>query len=150
MMDMLYIPLSENKIICDNRFYTLEVDKIRIFWLYLNSIVFYITIELICRRLGGGASDIMVDDYRTMPVPDLSKLIIEYDYKRLDRPVFIYYKEIHQNDRRDLDRAVLKALGFEDPENILDELYSCFVEVVEDRLMKADRPLKRLQETTND
>lgn len=145
LMDILYIPYSENKIMCDCRFYTFIGENILDKWLFLNSSIFLIIIELFCRRLGGGASDIMVDDYEQMLVPDLSNLKIDFDYKRLDRPLQIYYKEIHQKDRMDLDIAVLKALGFDSPESLLDNIYSDFIEIVDDRLVKADRPLKRLK-----
>jgi len=146
LMDTIYTPYSKEPILCDQRFYTLNSNNVINVWLYLNSIIFYITIELFCRRLGGGASDITVDDFNIMPIPEILKLKINFDYKRLNRPVLIYYEEILQQDRRDLDKAVLETLGFEDIETTLDELYRCFMEVVEDRLIKADRPLKRLQE----
>jgi hypothetical protein len=150
MMDVIYIPYSEEKIICDNRFYSLYSNRNNTIWLYLNSVIFYIVVELFCRRLGGGASDIMVEDYKMMPVPDLNKIKIEYDYKKMNRKVKNYYGEITLKDRKELDLAVLRALDFEEPEILLDELYQCFIEVVEDRLIKADRPLKRIMENKND
>lgn len=158
-MDIIYIPKSKEPCICDHRLYSLyrknnvNEDKL---WLYLNSTLFYLTVELYCRRLGGGggATDIMVEDYEVMPVPS-STIINRIDYDPeplLNRKPLIYYKEVEQKDRRALDRAVLKALGFNEGEidKLLDELYKAFIDVVDDRLIKADRPLKRLKENDNE
>jgi len=149
-MDTIYIPISEEDIICNDTLYTLYPKSninIENLWLYLNSTLFYLTAELYGRRLGGGAITIMVEDYEEMPVPDLSKIKIEYDPSSLlARDPLIYYEEIKQKDRIELDKAVLKALGFKDDEidPLVKELHEAFINVVEDRLIKADRPLKRL------
>ncbi|MEM2447098.1 MAG: hypothetical protein QW734_10625, partial [Candidatus Bathyarchaeia archaeon] len=84
------------------------------------------------------------------PVPDLRNLKIEFDANKLmSRKPLPYYEEIKQPDRKELDKAVLRALGF--PENeldgLVDELHRAFVEVVEDRLIKAKRPLSREEES---
>jgi hypothetical protein len=145
-MDTIYIPISEEDIICDARLYTLYPKSninIENLWLYLNSTLFYLTAELYGRRLGGGAIDIKVEDYEEMPVPDLNKIKIEYDPSSLlARDPLIYYEEIKQKDRIELDKAVLKALGFKDDEidPLVKELHEAFINVVEDRLIKADRP----------
>ena len=144
--DTIYQPLAEQPVLCDQRaylFYTrLNVDEL---WKYLNSTLFYLTMELYSDRLGGGALDIRVEDYQNMPVPDLSKIVINFPSKKLlERKPLPYYEEVKQPDRRELDKAVLRALGF--PENeldkLVDELHKAFVWVVEDRLIKAGRPLE--------
>jgi hypothetical protein len=161
--DTIYIPISKEDIICDGTLYTLSLKttypktldsetldsniniNIENLWLYLNSTVFYLTAELYGRRLGGGAMEIMVEDYKDMPVPDLSKIKIEYDPSLLlTRNPLIYYEEVKQKDRIELDKAVLKALGFKDDEidPLVKELHETFINVVEDRLIKADKPLK--------
>jgi hypothetical protein len=146
LMATLYIPFIENPMITDKRFYILNSKKDVIIWLYLNSTVFLITIELFCRRLGGGASDIAVEDYEMMTVPpNLTSLDIKFDASRLKREVKPYYKEIGEKDRRELDIQVLNALGIKEPDTFVDKLYSDFIEIVEDRLIKADRPLPTLK-----
>jgi hypothetical protein len=145
-MAILYIPFVETPMICDNRFYTLNSKNDEVIWLYLNSTVFLITLELFCRRLGGGASDIMADDYEMMIVPpNLTSLDIKFDASRLKREVKPYYKEIGEKDRRELDVQVLNALGIKEPDTFVDKLHSDFIEIVEDRLIKADRPLPTLK-----
>ncbi|MEM2233660.1 MAG: DNA methyltransferase [Nitrososphaerota archaeon] len=145
--NVIYEPISLEGILVDQRTYVFKPHKLislEDVWKYLNSTIFYLTIELYCGRLGGGATDIRVEDYKEIPVPDLSHLYIEFDANKLwNRRPLPYNIEVQQADRKELDKAVLKALGF--PENELDglvnELHRAFVEVVEDRLIKAGRPL---------
>ena len=139
LMSILYIPFVETPMICDNRFYTLNSKKDEIVWLYLNSTVFLLTIELFCRRLGGGASDIMADDYEMMlSPPNLINLDIKFDMSRFKREVKPYYKEIKENDRRELDIEILEKLQIKNPEKFVEKLYADFIEIVEDRIVKAD------------
>ena len=155
-MDTIYIPISKEDIICDARLYLLypkdnsiDVENL---WLYLNSTLFYLTAELYGRRLGGGAIDIKVEDYEEIPIPDLSKIKIEYDHSSLlRREPLIYHEEVMQQDRIELDKAVLRTLGFNENEldSLVKALHKAFIEVVEDRLIKADRPLKRLSDGNN-
>jgi len=135
IMDRFFVSYSTEPVICDHTLYALY-PKTAGAITYLNSTVFYITMELHLRRLGGGVGEVMVDDYEQMPVADFSKLreVI------LERRVFRYFEEVKMSDRKQLDDLVLSTL---DLENIdLEELYSVFVELVEDRLVKADRPLR--------
>jgi len=148
VMDRPAISYSEKPVICDHRLYAVATKNPKldpkILWMYLNSTIFLITIEVFCRRLGGGATDIMVGDYEIMPVPDLESLTIQYEPDALlRREVMRYYEEIRQPDRKALDIAILKALGFDEPESILNELHNAFLEAVDDRLIKADRPPRR-------
>ncbi|MEM4546928.1 MAG: DNA methyltransferase [Nitrososphaerota archaeon] len=120
-------------------------------WLYLNSTVFYLTKEMYGMRMGGGGGvlQMLTNFFEELPVPDLRNLKIEFDANKLmSRKPLLYYEEIKQPDRKELDKAVLRALGF--PENeldgLVDELHRAFVEVVEDRLIKAKRPLQRGRE----
>jgi len=138
MMDRLYVPYCQIPVLCDNRLYILGCKNPDNVWVYLTSTLFLLTMELHCRRLGGGAGDLMVEDYNSIPVPDLSKASIKYDKMRLSkRPVLRYNEEVLQSDRRELDVAVLRAIGFERPEKIIDDLYAAFTEAVEDRIIKA-------------
>jgi hypothetical protein len=93
--------------------------------------------------LGGGATDIKVQDYEEMPVPDLARMNISFDMEHLfRREPLKYAEEVKQEDRKELDRIVLLALGFPEGEvgRLVEELHRAFVEVVEDRLIKAKGP----------
>ncbi|MCS7142550.1 MAG: hypothetical protein NZ920_01965 [Aigarchaeota archaeon] len=95
--------------------------------------------------MGGGATEISVEDYQNMPVPNLSELNIDFNEELFfSRRPLPYHQEVKQPDRRQLDKAVLRALGFDEKEldRLVDELHKAFVEVVEDRLIKAGRPLR--------
>jgi len=151
LMDKLYIPLSKEPVICDHTLYTISYRDPDLLWLYLNSTIFLLTIEMYCRRLGGGggSSEIMVKDYKMMPVPDLNNLKIKYDpISLLNREVKHYFEEIKMEDRKNLDKTIMELLGINDIS--LDELYKEFVEIVDDRLIKADSPLKRGEEVVNE
>lgn len=148
-MTVIYIPYCKRKILCDNTLYAIypkDDTSARKLWLYLNSTLFYITAELFCRRLGGGggAAELKVEDYEIMPTPNLSEIKIEVQEVVLDRKPLVYYEEVKQPDRRELDKAVLRALGFpeEELDKLVEELHKAFVWVVEDRLIKAGRPLE--------
>jgi hypothetical protein len=148
--DVLYQPISDCPVFCDQRAYifvtNLDVEEV---WKYLNSTLFFITMELYADRLGGGASDIRVEDYEIMPVPDLSNISINFPVASLqNRKPLPYYDEVKQPDRRELDKAVLRALGFPEHEldSLVDELHKAFIWVVEDRLIKAGRPQQGLKE----
>ncbi|WP_449463022.1 hypothetical protein PQ610_02020 [Tardisphaera miroshnichenkoae] len=159
-MERLYAPISGEPALCDHRMYTVRVKPKGLseetLWLYLNSSIFLLTVELFCRRLGGAASDIMVEDYQQMPVPELGSINIDFNPEELmNRAPLPYYDELKREDRRRLDVAVLKAIGFERAEELVDDLHNALVEAVEDRLVKADRPLrsanaKKLEEKEDD
>ena len=150
LMDKIYIPLSKEPIIVDARFYTFKTKNEDNMWLYLNSTFFLIVVELFARRLGGGALDIKVDDYEKMLVPELNNFNMNFNASLLlSRSPKIYFDEIKEKSRTDLDYEVAKALGFADPEGVVDQLHSEYIEIVEDRLIKADRGLKS-REDNND
>ena len=146
LMDKIYIPLSNEPIIVDARLYTLDIKNVDNSWLYLNSTFFLIVIELFARRLGGGALDIKVEDYNAMPVPDLRKIDLKFDKTLLlSRSPKVYFQEIKEKSRIELDLAIAKFIGLDDAEEAVKELQFEYIRLVEDRLIKADRPLKRLE-----
>ncbi|MDW8044107.1 MAG: hypothetical protein RMJ30_07755, partial [Nitrososphaerota archaeon] len=138
----LFFAISSKPVLCDAALYmvyTKTMVSYEKLFLYMNSTVFLITLELYGMRMGEGDLQIKVNFYEDIPVPDLRKLSIEFDIKRfLSRAPLPYYEEIKQQDRFELDRAVLRALGFNEKEldRLVDELHKAFVEVVEDRLIK--------------
>lgn len=140
-LDTLYVPISEEEIICDQRLYLLETKDVKNVWLYLNSTIFFITIQLFSRKGAsskrGAVMDAAVEDYKNAPVIDLYNCKIKFDVRRLlDRKPLKYLEEIKQRDRNDLDTEILRLIGFKDPKKYLPELYKSFIEVVEDRLTK--------------
>ncbi|BAJ50607.1 type II restriction enzyme, methylase subunit [Candidatus Caldarchaeum subterraneum] len=146
-----FVPLARESVLCDHLLYALYTKNINetTTWVFLNSTLFYVVAELFCRRLGGGAKQIMVEDYEDMPVPNLNNLMIDFPVEILASNVPLQYSdEVKREERRMLDKAVLKALGF--PENeldrLVDELHRAFVWVVEDRLIKSGRPLQAEEE----
>ena len=147
--DRHFTVYSPNPILTSDMFvliYPKEV-KSQIIHLFMNSTVFYILKELLGKRMGGGALKIQVDDYEHFPVPDLEKIKPPRIETYLDRDVKRYFEEIKMDARQKLDIFVFTSLGIE--EYPLEELYSEFIELVDDRLVKANRGLKS-QEATNE
>jgi len=148
-----FTPYSKQPIYADHTCDMVYSKKIKdiILWAYMNSTLFNLTKEIYGLRMGGAALQLLTNIVLNLPILNLEHLKFSNIYiKILNRAPLDLYNELLQEDRRELDRAVLKALGFEDSEAILEELYRCFVEVVEDRLIKADRPLKRLEGKNDD
>ncbi len=142
VMDRFFVPFSDEPVICDHTLYTLQ-SKVKNIELYLNSTLFYVTMELFLRRLGGGGGvgEIMVADYEQISVPNLENMDLTSFHVPLSRNVGRYFEEVTLEDRRRIDLAILHMLSIDDFP--VDQLYKEFVELVDDRLVKADRPLKR-------
>ncbi|MGC9124666.1 MAG: Eco57I restriction-modification methylase domain-containing protein [Caldisericaceae bacterium] len=135
----IYIPYSEQAIICSRVFYLLRPKNLNILeaWKYLNSTLFFLSVEMFTRRLCGGPTDTSVRDFENIPVPDLSNLRIDFPPEVLAsiRPLK-YRNEVKRKERAMLDKAVLRALGFEESkiDELVEELHKAFVETVDDRL----------------
>ena len=150
LMDTIFIPFSKEPIIVDARLYTLTTKNSDKVWLYLNSTFFLMTLELFSRRLGGGALDIKVNDYDVMPVPNFNDMKFEFNSALLlSKAPKIYYQEVKEKSRIELDLSVAKAMGFHDVEELVKQLQIEYIGVVEDRLIKADSGLKS-REDNND
>jgi hypothetical protein len=150
VMARFFFGFSSDPVVCDNMLYTVypKYNKTN-FWLFINSTIFYLTAELYSLRMGGGALALKENFYEDMPVPNLKELNVSFPAEKLlKRTPLPYYDEVKQPDRRELDKAVLRALGFPEHEldTLVDELHKAFVWVVEDRLIKAGRPLQGLEE----
>ena len=143
VMDRFFVPKSDDPVICDHTLYTIK-SKVKEFESYLNSTLFYMTMELYLRRLGGGVGEIMVDDYEQMPVPDLQKIDLATINRTFERDVKRYFEEVKMEDRRQLDSEILKLLSIENFS--IDEFYKEFIGLTDDRLIKADRGLKSQEE----
>jgi hypothetical protein len=78
-----------------------------------------------------------------MLVPDLDHLNLKFNANLLlSSSPKAYFDEIKEENKKDLDCEVAKQLGFDEPENVVENLHKEYVKVVEDRLIKAGRPLK--------
>jgi hypothetical protein len=119
---------------------------------FANSSIFALFREMISRtNLGEGATKTEGIDWkkgtyllrRDLIAPKAAKKIIDCYEKIKNRPIFTIEEELKQPDRRDLDKAVLEALGL-DPRVYLRPLYKGLVELVTERLqlskMRAAQP----------
>jgi hypothetical protein len=140
---------SDKPIYATNNFYALYSDVKEDLWLYLNSAVFRMFMELYGRTEGAGALQLQVYEYKQCPVP-FPHPNISAKFRMLERfRSRTAYKfiniaehaplEFDQPDRRELDELVLQELGFSDPEErkkALDEMYQWLQERVRERLTK--------------
>ncbi|MBM3898411.1 MAG: class I SAM-dependent DNA methyltransferase [Thaumarchaeota archaeon] len=108
-------------------------------WIYMNSSLFFLSKELQGLRMGGGALQILTEEFGETPVADISNLNPNHGsvdaLKRRPLPLF---EELNREDRIEFDLMVLRSLGFEKPEVLVQELRRALLEVVEDRLIKAN------------
>ena len=127
-----------------------KYNKAEKLWLYMNSTIFYLTEELYGMRMGGGSLEILAGEYENFPAFDLQKVDIDDKIiSLLDRKPLKYDEEIRNKNRRALDVFILKKMGFEDLDKLLEELYAAFVEVVNDRLVKAGRQRSEYSDDAN-
>jgi type II restriction/modification system DNA methylase subunit YeeA len=144
-MDRLFSPVFKNSVAVDAALYYFipKSGDFSSWGLYLNGTLFLMCRELYAWRMGGGVGQMMIKDYEELLVPDMEKMHFTDATNILDGSVKEYFKEIKMKDRRELDTYIFKRLGLNDID--MDVFYNEFVELVEDRLIKADRPLKRLE-----
>jgi hypothetical protein len=136
---------SDKPLLADHLFdmiYPNKSSQERALWLYLNSTVYFTTLELWAPRMGGGALHPRTIEYKTIPVPDLEGFSQFLDGLRFGkRATLPYTDEIAEQDKVELDLAVMAAMGFDGSaaKDLLTELYKCYSELVEDRVVKAGR-----------
>jgi hypothetical protein len=144
------IPLSDTKIYSTDNFYPVYSDNPEDLWLYLNSSIFRLFMELNGRSEGAGALQIMVYEYKQCPVPSPLPQLSKSFEKLQEFKSRIAYRfvnisesgplEFEQDDRRVLDNLVLEAMGFSDQnvrEETLSQIYAWLRKRVEERLLKA-------------
>jgi hypothetical protein len=152
--DRFFILENDSKVACSDRFYKIELKEgadAESFMAFLNSTLMALTLELRGRvNLGDGALDNMAYEAAEAMVlnprevdPKAMKNLVRAYKKVKQRPIGIIKEELKQPDRRELDKAVLKALGL-DPKVYLRPLYKGLLELVTERLrlskMRAARP----------
>lgn len=138
---------SETPSLADHLFdmvYPHKISHERTLWLYLNSTIYFIMLELWSPRMGGGGGALhpRTTEYKTMPIPDIEQLVSHLQNVNYgNRPTLPYYEEIKQSDRIVLDMAVLRGMGFaeEQARTLLSDLYKSYTELVNDRLTKAGK-----------
>ena len=129
-------------------------DDILAVYLFLNSSLSYLYADLYGRNYGGGAVGFMVYEVQKLPVPrpetmrpyyhELESIIHRMEKRKIGS-VFDEIWDIRgsfslnsvKQDRLELDRTILKALGFENPDKFLESYYVEVVKIVKERLDKA-------------
>jgi len=143
------VPLCNEEIYGTNNYDIIYCDSPIDLWLYLNSSIFRLFMELNGRWEGAGALQIMVYEYKQCPVldplPTLSRKFRKLEqFKSRTAYRFVNITEqgpveFDQDDRRELDDLVLQELGFEDQEErrkVLSDLYEWLQSRVRERLTK--------------
>ncbi|MHB1909354.1 MAG: Eco57I restriction-modification methylase domain-containing protein [Nitrososphaerales archaeon] len=124
--------------------YPLDDSLEEVLWLYLNSTIYFMTLELWSRRMGGGGGALhpKAVDYKGIPIPDIRKMKRNLESVHFGRrATMVYNEELKQPDKIELDSAVLLGMGFEvsQIENLRSSLYDAYLEQVHDRLAKAGK-----------
>ena len=131
-------------------------DDLLSVYAFLNSSLSYLYPDLFGRNYGGGGAPVgfMVYEAQILPVPKPEILRPYYEeIKRIlasmaSRKIGSVFEELWdgegtfsidkvKEDRLALDRVILKALGYEDPDNFLIKWYPTIVKIVKERLEKA-------------
>jgi len=144
------IPLCEHEVYATDNYNMLYANNPLDLWLYLNSSVFRLFMELNGRSEGAGALQVMAYEYRQcpalIPLPALSgsfKKLQVFKSRVAHRFVNISESgplEFDQEDRRELDQLVLESMGFTDKKErgeVLEQIYSWLRARVQERLLKA-------------
>lgn len=135
----LFCAINQAEAIASNSFTELRLfhpDRdLKAVWLWLNSAISWLYIELMGRcTLGGGMLKVDPIDYRRMELLNPRKL--PKDLPILDREVNGIMAEIGADDRLVLDNIVFDMLRMTQAER--DAVYEALIHLVEARLNKAD------------
>jgi type I restriction-modification system DNA methylase subunit len=135
-----------------------EADCLAVFS-FLNSSLFILYADYFGRNTGGGAARFMVYEYCPLPIPKPELLHPFYEGLQAhitsleNRAIGSVFEEIWnlkdnfdlkkvKPDRLGLDRTILNALGFANPDEILLKLYPVIVRTIKERIDKG-HSLKR-------
>jgi len=122
--DTFRVPLNNKGFALNDNLYHITPEKsshVRLLCAALNSAWFTLNIELSGRlNLGDGAlklqvfevSDILIPDLRKFSAEEKNRILAAFN-KLAKRKILPYAEEIKQKDRRELDRAVFRAMGLE-------------------------------------
>lgn len=147
------VPYNSQGFLADHRFHNIEPFKAnnhKLLWGFLNSTFTFLCAELWGRQFAGrGIDSIATDIYEVkmlpIPSPDLvddtsAKSIIEAISSIAKRAILPIINEVNQADRRALDDAFLKAVGFSDAgerKQVLESLYTAVCQRVQARFDRA-------------
>jgi hypothetical protein len=144
------VPLCNDYVYGTNNYHLIYCEnKLTDLWLYLNSSIFRLFMELNGRWEGAGALQMMVYEYKQCPsldpLPPFSQGFKRFEQFK-SRVAYRFMNiaeqgplELEQEDRKELDELVLTAMGFtekEEREKALKEIYSWLLERVRERLEK--------------
>ena len=136
---------SETLFLADHLFdvaYPISQLDDKTLFLFLNSTIYLMMLELWSPRMGGGALHPRTIEFKTIPVPNLTLLRSALKNTTFgQRETKTYSEEVKEGDRLELDGAVLQGMGFEVAysKELLPHLYREYVELVQDRLIKAGK-----------
>jgi methylase of polypeptide subunit release factors len=143
------VPLLSEEVYCTENYYYVYGDELYDLWLYLNSSIFRLFMELNGRTEGAGGQQMMVYEYKQClvpnPVPRMQnkfKSLELFRKRKAYRMVHIIEQgplEFEQEDRKELDNLVLESIGFSDKakrDEVLMQIYSWLRARVEERLLK--------------
>src|SRR5690606_8663052 len=136
--DRYFFAKSEIPSITNNRLYNIypRYNYLENFLLLLNSTMEYLFLEIDSRvNLGDGLIDNGIDAIKDLYVFKKNVTLKEQNKfnKLIKRKVLSIFREVKQKDRKELDTAVLKALGLE-PKEYLPKIYEGLTEIVKERL----------------
>jgi len=136
-----FTPYSNIPILADHTCDMVYSKRIsdKLLWIYINSTILYLIKELYGMRMGGGGAplQILTGIYKNLPCFDLNNLKETEDkIELLNRNVLPFKEELKNENRRKLDIYILEAMGFKEPEKLIEKLYESYVEVVNDRIVK--------------
>ena len=143
------IPMSEIPLYAYHNFFCLYAEDEIDLWLYMNSSIFRLFMELYGRSEGAGALQVMGYEYEQCPVPNsIGSLAQEFTRLAVFRTRVPYRiiniseeapLEFEQEDRHELDQIILRMMGFTNKEErdvALNEVYSWLRCRVGERLLK--------------
>ena len=130
--------LNETQVQVDHNLFELLLNDEKYFDTakkYLNSFMFALIKEVNSRvNLGDGATKTEGVDWSNLMLAPAEPVKIKVNISKLfDRKILPVFQEIKQKDRKELDSAILKALGLE-PEEYLPKIYEGLCELVKERL----------------
>ncbi|MHA1213374.1 MAG: TaqI-like C-terminal specificity domain-containing protein, partial [Candidatus Heimdallarchaeota archaeon] len=151
---------TKEDILEDQTFYGLILHKefkkkLMVILAILNSTLSYFMLEFFGRTtLGKGALQFTVNDFKILPILNISKMPIlniskmpkelcsklELKFKQiLSRDIKTIFDEIKEKDRQELDALIFQWLNL--TPNQIDQVYNAFIELTSARLMKSGQSI---------
>jgi N-6 DNA Methylase/Eco57I restriction-modification methylase len=147
--DVFRTLICEEDILESDKFYKVLTKEEKELSFYLNSTLVNIFREFgSFMSLGDGVTKTPVYEVENiMVLKDFSKLKFNENPKIFNRSIKTISTEVKQKDRKELDTAVLKALGL-DPQEYLPKIYEGIMQLVKERLELPKMRKKQKTQTT--